>query len=1268
MTRQGFYFSFDALVALTLVALSFFIIAEANPDAERSFDTQLSESLRGDAAGESALQVAMRQSLGEALNDSERERYLDETVLVREDLDRSVMEAIAVLWASNQTAAARDLSRTYFGEVVPRGYEYRLSIRNEGTTAVYNSSRLGNATFVATASRLVSGVSRNRPTRGYIARATLQEATERETENVFYGGYIGDGNITSNVTLPDLDTVLNVTFEGSFSGPFDLYFNGVHAGHFTPETGNLSADVFQVCTAATNASVCEALTAEDNEVGIEFDGGNRSIGGATLRIVHNRTTQLEPSAGPTRIERKRIHGINGVINLFSSFYVPGDLREISARLHFDADNVTVFMSVGNATVYREEADGETTVTMDNTTIATALTGSGMGFDSLDRRTIPFRIGVTRRSLQQGEAGPIDAVATTDLSGSMDSQCTAGGGAQCKIRRAKNATEHFIDVLMGTPDARLGLTGFNDFIKSYHQLSRDNESLYDQVETYDGNGGTCVGCGIIRSTNTLIMRYEERPLLRRGGDWRYRLGPADNTSWADPSFNASDWDEAGAPLGSGGEAVSQIGDADIYRFRRTFQFERDDYYQPYIYLRHTGNATVYLNGEPLHRGRFDGTGRYWDSYRAAWVEKTGLWHRSSQRSLTSTDAWHFGQEEVARYSTGVRETGNLTTPVLDLSNVSDPEIRYSDWLELEKNKDHAYVQVDNGTGWTTLRDYTAASSGWRSETIDLSPYASDTVRVRFRFAAADAKGKSDEYEGWYVDNVSVAGFDSDVINRSLFQEGTNVLAVRMNGTEEPTRTATVNRSDLSTGTFDNTTASGGDVVLDGATTGRYTTAPIDAGDVTNWTVNVTGAAVPAGTNLSFRYGTNASGTWAYADTPAEVTNGRYLRVRVTFRSNETGRTPELRWIEVGHRRSGTGFDAAVTADRRRTPSIVVLSDGKSNQETAMDDVPDHDGDGDVDASDHSIEAACRANRKYRATVYAVAFGENADREELRLVAQCGGGQFYNATIESLTEVYDTIAQDIIQASFERQQIRVTGGELDHTLFPDSHITLNYTPPEREAGTFRLTQRSDRFGGDVSSPKNGSFTVPPDVTVTDAKVTSYSGNFWTDRLRVFNGSAWPHVYRLWRYRAPYPELGDPYTVNIPTDRVTTGVNNVSIDTGASRTDTGGGSPDDRVIYTLAVTGTVPYGRAFGKAEGGTYTFQTVAGPTTLEVGNASDPWNASNDAVDNATARLLDRLDVDGDGVVDFQLDAEDISIGSADTGGIEWLWGPATVSLEVWKDE
>ena len=64
-------------------------------------------------------------------------------------------------------------------------------------------------------------------------------------------------------------------------------------------------------------------------------------------------------------------------------------------------------------------------------------------------------------------------------------------------------------------------------------------------------------------------------------------------------------------------------------------------------------------------------------------------------------------------------------------------------------DHAYYLNSN----PFVRDtpcWSGDSEGWRTETVDLSPYAPGPVRVRFRMLADDFLG----YDGWLVDRVRV----------------------------------------------------------------------------------------------------------------------------------------------------------------------------------------------------------------------------------------------------------------------------------------------------------------------------------------------------------------------------------------------------------------------------------------------------------------------------------------------------------------------------------
>ncbi|MFB6166849.1 MAG: VWA domain-containing protein, partial [Candidatus Nanohaloarchaea archaeon] len=1162
LNRKGFYFSFDALVALTLIAAAFFVVTQSNPQTSRNIETRISSALQGDAVAESSMQVAMRQPLKKALNSSRQDHYIRTTHLTEDDLNRSVMDAVAVLWASNDTEAARNLAREYLSKVVPDGYGYSLRVSEDGETVIYNTSRVPTeANFVARSSRVISGVARDKPTRGFIARASLFEATKRATKNVFYGGYVGDGNITSNVTLPDLHTVLNVTFEGDFSGPFDLYFNDRYAGHYVPTAENLSADVFQVCSTERNASVCEALDPGDNLVHVNFTTGNRSIGGGFLSIDYNRTTGLKERGGKYLQRRKKLHGIEGVINLFSSFYVPGSLEEIEAYLHLSMDGSTAFFSIGNETVYSQEIQGEKTVSLSSSEILGNL--SYLDKWGLSRSTVPFRVGVTRESLMLQNAREIDAVGVTDVSGSMS--------RNDKIDKAKNAAKKFIDIVLNATGSRVGLVAFNGQIDSYLNLMQDRERLDSEVESWKAGGETCIGCGIVEGINVLINRKETRDVLSERSEWRYRVGKPGTGAWKNLDYDDSDWDEASAPLGNGGLAYSQLGENDTYLFRKHFNYGSDSLNQVYLSLRQTGNTSVYLNGNQVKTtGSF--SGNYWDVHLGRWKEKSGLWHRSTHRSVEGNSSWYFGLEEVYHYSTNRRENGSLTTPWLDLSNISSPELSFRQYRVIEDhpNYDLGYVEINDGTGWTQLREYSASSSGWTSETVDLSSYTSEKVKLRIRFDTVDYKKNG--YEGWYIDNVTVGGFESSAINTSILKSGENVLAVRMDTEPRPRVNGSLSPA-LSEGRFNGTEIEAGDIVLNGTTRGTYTTPAADAGKISEWTALSMDITEPENTSINLSYATNVTGEWKYVNGFSNVSNGRFFRVRAELSSNETGRTPSLNSLGFNYSSYGTSFDAEMTADVARFRSQVVLSDGKSNQETEMQNVEDRDGDGDVDAVDHSIEAACRANNEYGIRVYTVAFGGDASVEELNLTAECGGGKFYDAGVDNLTEVYEKISSDILEASFQAQEIRVLQGEANQTLHPDSYLSFNYTPVDRrEPGTFELRQVSDRFGGDVESPKNGSFRVPPGVDPVEAAVTSYSSNYWTDRVLVENSSGWEYVYRLWKYGENYTGIGDPFRIHIPSTEVHGGVNNVSLDTGLNRTDRRGGSPDDRVIYTLAVEGSV------------------------------------------------------------------------------------------------
>ncbi|MDF2628635.1 MAG: bacillopeptidase-like protein [Symbiobacteriaceae bacterium] len=102
--------------------------------------------------------------------------------------------------------------------------------------------------------------------------------------------------------------------------------------------------------------------------------------------------------------------------------------------------------------------------------------------------------------------------------------------------------------------------------------------------------------------------------------------------------------------------------------------------------------------------------------------------------------------------------SLVSPPIDLSGMANAALRFAHWYALERNFDFGRVEVsaDAGATWTVLASYTSPSGGspvgWESPTIDLTPYAGQTIQIRFRLQT----DSSVEYAGWYIDDVMVAG--------------------------------------------------------------------------------------------------------------------------------------------------------------------------------------------------------------------------------------------------------------------------------------------------------------------------------------------------------------------------------------------------------------------------------------------------------------------------------------------------------------------------------
>lgn len=100
-------------------------------------------------------------------------------------------------------------------------------------------------------------------------------------------------------------------------------------------------------------------------------------------------------------------------------------------------------------------------------------------------------------------------------------------------------------------------------------------------------------------------------------------------------------------------------------------------------------------------------------------------------------------------------GSLTmNNAIALPPASTHALVFSSFLRTENDTayDQATVEIttDDGANWTQLLLLT--DSNWQQESADLSTYAGNNIRIRFKFDSTDFEFNN--YFGWLVDDVSI----------------------------------------------------------------------------------------------------------------------------------------------------------------------------------------------------------------------------------------------------------------------------------------------------------------------------------------------------------------------------------------------------------------------------------------------------------------------------------------------------------------------------------
>jgi carboxypeptidase A1 len=148
---------------------------------------------------------------------------------------------------------------------------------------------------------------------------------------------------------------------------------------------------------------------------------------------------------------------------------------------------------------------------------------------------------------------------------------------------------------------------------------------------------------------------------------------------------------------------------------------------------------------------------------AWGQPTGGGGQYGDPDPTSgyTGAYVYGYNLSGDYENNMPER-DLTTGVIDCTGANGVTLSFYRWLGVEQpSYDHAYIRVNNGSGWQTIWQNTGEMSdgAWVMCEYDISQFADNQPAVQIRWT----QGTSDvgwQYCGWNIDDVQVWAADPD----------------------------------------------------------------------------------------------------------------------------------------------------------------------------------------------------------------------------------------------------------------------------------------------------------------------------------------------------------------------------------------------------------------------------------------------------------------------------------------------------------------------------
>ncbi|MEK6954570.1 MAG: vWA domain-containing protein [Candidatus Micrarchaeota archaeon] len=1072
--------------------------------------------------------------------------------LTEEDLNSTLLDVLGSLSASQtpqDLGDAANITKALLGGLISA--ELKWSFIINGSDTIYNSTVMNATNFVSASRKAASGFARNRNSTGFVARAFLENILGKEDNAYFFfGGFVGEGNLTATITdVPINSTINKIYLEVNSESNFLMCLNGNSSNCklFNVSGGNFSVNNW---TILSNDSFISGFTAGGmNNFTFVFPSANitkQYFGGGYLRVTYT-TSQLIPYINGTM--RYRFPGIDGLVNLYDSFYVPGNITSMNALIRlYSFANYTTLGLIGNTTFLNHTGNNQTeSITINNANFTALFAANGITYVDLSQNTMPLRF-LTGANITGGKLnGTVDVVLITDVSGSMAWQMDSGSSGNnivdCnnpavysdpntnRISVARCLDKDFINAILGGNTSACGggtpLLGNRVAIVNFSTSAVHNTSLQNggtanltyltnMINGYVPSGSTCVSCAINRAWE--ILKTQSSParqkyvIVMTDGQTNQRSIPTTTCSVIN------------------GVAASNTGGY--------------------------SSMVVQNNGNVSRR-----TGNYWGFQGTLTTQ-----HINAISMLNSTYAFAAANAGEIYFWNGnswalSQDVGGSNLNALDMWN---------DTFGFAVGA-NGEIYGWNGANWAVFND--TGTQTWYSVTIANGSWA---------FAGTTSgqiwawKGLKSNWEQ-HVDLGGQVIYSLDGWNSTLALAGTDADEIyRWNGGNNWFRERASSTPDIRGISFANST-----LAFASTSTGRIyrwiPTPPINT--TTAYTLPNTNDPLKAIAILNSSEGYAVGGTGRIV-----MWNGNSWIVTAFLAQDFEGNT------------SGTSNSCGTDGSYENCANFF-------NQSYA------------------SMNAMYSADRIFKSfsnvTIDSVGFGPLASclnaNQTLEAIAEAGNGTFYTSTNASeLRNIYCQIALNINTKTTATQEITFSGNLTRATLYPESYIEFQYTPavPAPEYKVIQVTSETDTFPG-----CNGSFFIPPSNIanpIVDAKMTSYSGNYWTSGAYVNSSatSGFKNVFNLTSFNLLYTDMGDPFHVYLPVSLLKTDeFNYVKDELGLNKTFTSQNcSTFNRVIYTSRLKASTSYGNIYPNLKGKNVTIYYDNNHDGIEDGSTNVAFGA------------------------------------------------------------